>query len=531
MLPILLLLAAIGGAAPAFATPVNDTCENATVVADDMSNRFLDVVDLGAATADGEPISSCLVDPLAHSVWYEWTAPDDGQLVVLVGCTPSYTVTAAVWPGTCSMPNGDIDCGVSSCAAQLASPFVTSGETYRVQIGVDAATQVTSPLEVELCFVGPDQDDADNDLLPDCLDRCTDSDFDGYGDGPLEMRPFDDCPEDNCPEVNNPDQADTDADGLGDACDPDEDKDEKTLDEAVDDGEVELSSKGCFSGDCVRITIHNSGTKPLVVHVLPGDLLVSRDEEEQDLGVTKPLDIYVPVGGTVTVGGLFTVCLELDHHAPSTDRIYDVTDNLSVAPPDRSSLAALRSLLQTATHTPAARGFALQSAAWALTNGSPFSDDAGVLLTAAGLDPASLPSGGFPQLVNPNAGSDDPIAHRYAGLLLSAPLDCGDATTNLDASACYAARIIDQLAADGTAKRKVRAQLTKRARTVRNALSAVRRLGLDSKKGQRQLAAAQRRAAALDRLAQKAKSRGALPEPFGSALTADTAALTSILGG
>ena len=68
-----------------------------------------------------------------------------------------------------------------------------SGETYRVQIGVNPVTAANTPPQVELCFLGLDADNADNDLLPDCIDPCTDSDFDGYGDDPLETRPFDNC--------------------------------------------------------------------------------------------------------------------------------------------------------------------------------------------------------------------------------------------------------------------------------------------------------------------------------------------------
>ena len=58
--------------------------------------------------------------------------------------------------------------------------------------------------------------DADGDGIPDDLDECTDRDGDGLGDPGF---PANTCSADNCPAVFNPSQADTDSDGLGDACD------------------------------------------------------------------------------------------------------------------------------------------------------------------------------------------------------------------------------------------------------------------------------------------------------------------------
>jgi hypothetical protein len=71
-------------------------------------------------------------------------------------------------------------------------------------------------------------------ILPDVVNQgfvlgtCTDSDYDGYGD---TDDPLNTCLLDNCPDNFNPDQADSDSDLLGDACDdcpldPDNDIDE-----------------------------------------------------------------------------------------------------------------------------------------------------------------------------------------------------------------------------------------------------------------------------------------------------------------
>jgi thrombospondin type 3 repeat protein len=78
--------------------------------------------------------------------------------------------------------------------------------------------------------------DRDGDGVPDSADNCPDTpnadqrdtDHDGQGDA---CDPDDDNDQvadqnDNCPTTANPDQRDTDGDGQGDACDPDDDNDQ-----------------------------------------------------------------------------------------------------------------------------------------------------------------------------------------------------------------------------------------------------------------------------------------------------------------
>ncbi len=57
--------------------------------------------------------------------------------------------------------------------------------------------------------------DTDGDGINDRCDTCVDPDNDGFGDPGFSANT---CPPDNCPAVANPDQADSDNNGLGDAC-------------------------------------------------------------------------------------------------------------------------------------------------------------------------------------------------------------------------------------------------------------------------------------------------------------------------
>jgi len=513
------------------AQPPNDTCESAVVVPDAQRNRFFDTPDLGSATADlGEPAGYCLTDPPARTVWYEWTAENDGQLLVDVRCPGGTGVSATVWDGTCSAPGSESGCGDETCPVTdaLASASVSAGATYRVQVGLTGVPP-TAPIVVQLCFVGPDQDDADDDGLPDCLDDCTDEDRDGFGDGPPEARPFDTCPPDNCDDVYNADQGDRDGDGVGDACDDDEPKDEKSLQEATDEGLVELSSKGCFDGDCVRIVIRAPATRGVRVRIGPGDLLLSRDEGQQDLGVTRPMVIWVPPGGTVTLGGLWTVCLELDRHGPDDGTIYDVTESFAGAPASILATGALRALFDTIA---ARRGWdapGTQSAVWAITDGIQPYGEAEALLRAAGLDPAALPTD-FPDLRNPNAGSSDPRSRYVTGALANALPDCLASSPAPVLVPCVVRRLergVDELPQDAVAA-KLRRQVQKRVRAA-GAPATAAVTTANPRKARKLARAGVRRTGALERLLAKAVARGKLRADLAGPLLGDAQVLQGAL--
>jgi len=129
----------------------------------------------------------------------------------------------------CSDPDGDLICGYVDNCPDTYNPDQT--DTDGDQIG-DACdddddgdgmpdTQDNCPLDYN-----PDQDDNDSDGAGDACDEDDDNDSvpdDGDGSGNSGDKPCTggqtaNC-DDNCPNTYNANQADTDSDGVGDACD------------------------------------------------------------------------------------------------------------------------------------------------------------------------------------------------------------------------------------------------------------------------------------------------------------------------
>lgn len=62
----------------------------------------------------------------------------------------------------------------------------------------------------------------------------------------------------------------------------------------------------------------------LIIHADPGDLLLDKDSDRQNLGVGATFDLLVPVGKTAHVEGLVAYCIDLHRHVPSSGTVFDV---------------------------------------------------------------------------------------------------------------------------------------------------------------------------------------------------------------
>ncbi len=130
-----------------------------------------------------------------------------------------------------------------TCTGTTVAPAATCAVEVRyapVSIGTHTAVlrfthnAVSSPDDVALRGTGREvmTPDRDNDAVPDSTDNCptvanpgqADTDGDGLGDACDDNPPRDidhdnvPIPTDNCPTIYNPGQADTDGDDIGNAC-------------------------------------------------------------------------------------------------------------------------------------------------------------------------------------------------------------------------------------------------------------------------------------------------------------------------
>lgn len=219
---------------------------------------------IGASAAQAHTTRLCWSDENGQTTLYAGTYHSMSDSQAPVG---SIIIDGVAYPFTGQIPKADLPEGLTcwSCndtAEQGVLRYQTFTGTFDFG-SHQVTTDSTSVIQEPYCsfptqeFGSYSCEDTDSDGVCDeedvCpLDELDDSDADGY------------CANvDNCPEQPNPEQTDSDADGLGDTCDPDDDNDtvldESDLCPATPEG-GDVDSDGCtYSQLCEYLEAHAPG--------------------------------------------------------------------------------------------------------------------------------------------------------------------------------------------------------------------------------------------------------------------------------
>jgi len=102
-----------------------------------------------------------------------------------------------------------------------------------------------------------------------------------------------------------------------------------SLEQAARLGIVQLESRGGYVGERVALVSTGSHAQDIVIEVRKGDVLLTKDPRDQQLVVTRDLNVSVPAGESIRWDGVYTLCLDMWMGSPSNG------DLLDVAPPLR----------------------------------------------------------------------------------------------------------------------------------------------------------------------------------------------------
>lgn len=132
--------------------------------------------------------------------------------------------------------------------------------------------------------------------------------------------------------------------------------------EAIDQGliSVNITSRGTSSSESADVTLTNRSSRPLRVHIDPGLQLASQETFEQDLLVTRPLDILVDANKQET-SPLYAFCTQSTNGTPSDGNAFRI-NGYSNGP-----LLALSDHLSENSYSPELE----QEAIWNLTGDLP----------------------------------------------------------------------------------------------------------------------------------------------------------------
>ena len=151
-----------------------------------------------------------------------------------------------------------------------------------------------------------------------------------------------------------------------------------------------------------------AGKAGLVIDIKPGDILVNKNQGDQNLLITHGTQVFVKPGEKKTINGLYTACIDNHDGSPDFDQRYDVAPNLA----EWAGIEAAGYLLRLANYMDqevlyCGSNYTAQQTVWRLTDNSYTTDtEVSQILAGAGIEIGTT-SLDFPRMNNPNSGSGE----------------------------------------------------------------------------------------------------------------------------
>jgi len=102
-----------------------------------------------------------------------------------------------------------------------------------------------------------------------------------------------------------------------------------SLEQGVRLGLITLISQGGYLGNRVTLLSNGSNTQDYLLEVRRGDVLLTKAPEDQNMGISRDLDVLLPANQEVRNEGIWTFCLDWKMGPPDAGTYLDVAPSLA----------------------------------------------------------------------------------------------------------------------------------------------------------------------------------------------------------
>lgn len=109
-----------------------------------------------------------------------------------------------------------------------------------------------------------------------------------------------------------------------------------SLEEGVKLGLITLISRGGYFGNPVSILSNGSNTQDYILEVRKGDVLLTKGPEDQNMVISRDLDVHFLANQELRSEGMWTFCLDWQMSTPSAGTYLDIAPSLTEWPCDEA---------------------------------------------------------------------------------------------------------------------------------------------------------------------------------------------------